>query len=117
MLISIALALLASADGLSLKLKKRKIRNKRDFSAIDRRWKRDGNMENMMVDMLPVDDGGADLDILDDLVDLSSQTTTAASPIATTPNVPEQTTADVPEFTTAVEPGKTANVPGTTAPP
>ena len=33
MFISIALALLATANGLSLKLKKRKIRMKRDFSA------------------------------------------------------------------------------------
>ena len=44
MLISIALALLATANGLSLKLKKRKIRTKRDFAAktIEKvRWERD----------------------------------------------------------------------------
>ena len=49
MLISIALALLATANGLSLKLKKRKIRTKRDFSAKTlleekARWERDTDM-------------------------------------------------------------------------
>ena len=49
MLISIALALLATANGLSLKLKKRKIRTKRDFSAKTlleekARWQRDTDM-------------------------------------------------------------------------
>ena len=49
MLISIALALLATANGLSLKLKKRKIRTKRDFSAKSlleekARWERDTDM-------------------------------------------------------------------------
>ena len=47
MLISIALALLATANGLSLKLKKRKIRTKRDFAAktIEKvRWERDTDM-------------------------------------------------------------------------
>ena len=49
MLISIALALLATANGLSLKLKKRKIRTKRDFSAKSLseekvRWERDTDM-------------------------------------------------------------------------
>ena len=49
MLISIALALLATANGLSLKLKKRKIRTKRDFSAKNlleekARWERDTDM-------------------------------------------------------------------------
>ena len=44
------------------------------------------------------------VDILDDLVDLSSQTTTAA-PIETTPYIPQETTANVPEATTGVEIG------------
>ena len=56
MLISIALALLATANGLSLKLKKRKIRTKRDFSAKSLseekvRWERDtdnGVMESLV---------------------------------------------------------------------
>ena len=50
MLISIALALLATANGLSLKLKKRKIRTKRDFAAktIEKvRWERDTEMVHM----------------------------------------------------------------------
>ena len=45
------------------------------------------------------------VDILDDLVDLSQQTTTAA-PIETTPYVPQETTANVPEATTGVELGQ-----------
>ena len=52
MLISIALALLATANGLSLKLKKRKIRTKRDFAAktIEKvRWERDTGMDMGMV--------------------------------------------------------------------
>ena len=44
------------------------------------------------------------VDVLDDLVDLSSQTTTAA-PIETTPYLLHETTANVPEATTGVEPG------------
>ena len=44
------------------------------------------------------------IDIMDDLVDLSSQTTTAA-PIETTPYIPQETTANVPEATTGVEIG------------
>ena len=56
MLISIALALLATANGLSLKLKKRKIRTKRDFSAktLEKvRWERDADMDHgpMVMDM------------------------------------------------------------------
>ena len=54
MLISIALALLATADGLSLKLKKRKIRTKRDFSAktLEKvRWERDTDMDHGSMDM------------------------------------------------------------------
>ena len=53
MLISIALALLATANGLSLKLKKRKIRTKRDFAAktIEKvRWERDTDMVHTDMD-------------------------------------------------------------------
>ena len=60
MLISIALALLASANGLSLKLKKRKIRTKRDFSAKTlleekARWERDTDMDGPMDHMVSMD--------------------------------------------------------------
>ena len=43
------------------------------------------------------------VNVLDDLGDLSQQTT---SPVETTPAVPQETTAYVPEATTGVEPGQ-----------
>ena len=58
MLISIALALLATANGLSLKLKKRKIRTKRDFAAktIEKvRWERDTDMVHTDMDHMDMD--------------------------------------------------------------
>ena len=45
------------------------------------------------------------INVLDDLVDLSQQTT-APAPTATTPDLPQETTANVPEATTGVEPGQ-----------
>ena len=57
MLISIALALLATANGLSLKLKKRKIRIKRDFAAktIEKvRLERDTDTDHDMMPMVPM---------------------------------------------------------------